>query len=126
MNRSGFSLIEALFALVLLGAVAIAALSATGSHSSTALRAERNAEAAILAEYEISRISALSPDELRSMPGELENPPFDPPLDRYHSVWRISGMPSDISVLNVSVAVLWNEGRFDLQTLLYRPAAGAQ
>jgi len=121
MRRAGFSLLEAVVALAVLGAVSVAALAALGAQLRTSERAATALTAEALTDDRLARARLLDRDELAHLPDSLAAGRFDVPWDRFS--WRIGSREvlDHTDVFEVTVAVRWEGGTYDLATRLYRP-----
>lgn len=123
--RDGFSLLEAVFALALLGAVAVSALVTTAAQTDTGVRSLHLIEAGALAELEIARLAALDPLQLRAAVGERDGLAYDPPFEIYHGRTRLTRLAGDTTVFEAHVVIDWGAGEYELATLMHRPMRGA-
>lgn len=123
-RSDGFTLVEALVALLVLGLAVTAAVEASALTMRTQVAAERHLEAVALADAKLNELAALPTAALASLTqpssGELVLPPH-----RY--AWRAAVRRDTASptLWHAAVSVEWAGGTFDLETVLYRrPRAG--
>lgn len=119
--RSGFSLLEALVAVTILGLAAVASLSALGAHLRAADRARLALAHEALALDRLARVRLVSAEDLTRLPDSLTRGRFPSPWAEYgwEAVSRRDRERPDLVV--VSVEVISAESRFSLATRLYRP-----
>jgi prepilin-type N-terminal cleavage/methylation domain-containing protein len=117
----GFSLLEAVVALAIVGLAAVAALGAFAMELRTAGQAARALEGQALAESRLAAVRLLQRSELEPLADSLRNGRFPAPLQEYQ--WQASSerVPDREDLFQVVVAVHWTEGAYSLGTRLYRP-----
>ena len=118
--RAGFSLLEAVVALAIVGVTAVAALGSVGAEIRAAEDARIALEAEALAVQQLALIEILTGEDLQRLPDSLARGRFDPPFERYR--WTASTTPvlGEEGLTAVQVDVEWSSGSFPLRTLLYR------
>lgn len=116
----GFTLLEAIVALALVGFGVLGALEATSRTLRTQAEVGRHLEAVTLADAALDRLSSLEPDSLREEPAGWHAIRLGP--HRYRQ--RVGARPdsADPSLWRVTVEVRWDGGDVRLGTYLYRPA----
>ena len=123
-SRPGFTLLEAMIALTIIGLTGVTALSAVAAEVRSADRARRGLEAAALAAHQLERIALLPPADQIPLPDSLVHGAFEAPLDAYSWSASTRANRTDRSLIDVDVRVEWNDGSYALSTRLYRAAAG--
>lgn len=118
---SGFSLLEAVIAVAIIGICTVAVLSAFAVELRTAERARRNLEAMSLAEHRVAELRLLPAAELRVLPEPIRRGRFAPPLDSYRWESSVNLVVDERDLYQVTVLVYWGEGEYPLRTRLYRP-----
>ena len=118
--RHGFTLLEAAVAMMIIGVVSAAALSAFAADLRAADRAQRMLPAAALAEDRLA-VLEMAPSTLEVLADSLKRGRFDAPFDDY--VWtadvrRLRGLPG---LVELRVDVSWAAGSFSLTERLYNP-----
>lgn len=117
----GFSLIEALIALTIVGLTAVAGLSAFAAQLRAAERTRTALEAQSLAEEQMALLRVLPARAYRPLPDSLRHGRFAPPFERYEWRHAVRSRPELPDLFSASVEILWPEGRYALETRLYRP-----
>jgi type II secretory pathway pseudopilin PulG len=123
-GRPGITLLEAAFALVVVGLAAVAVLTAVGAELRTAEQAQRGLEAAALAEHRLARIRPLPHHELRALSDSLARGRFEPPFERYRWEATVRPVRGEPDLMDVVVRIDWESGRYDVRTRAFRPAPG--
>ena len=120
--RTGFSLLEAVVALAIVGVTAVGALASVGAELRAADDARTTLEAEALAVYRMSTLEMLTADQLQRIPDSLARGTFDPPFERYR--WTASSEPvmGEEGLNEVQLEIHWKGGTFPLRTLLFRPS----
>ena len=121
LDNAGFTLLEALVAIMIVGLAAVAALETVGAELRTASRAKHALHAAALAEYRLETLRVLPPAELRSLPDSLDGGAFPAPLQRYRWTAATREVAGEPGLFDASVVIAWDGGSFRLATRLYRP-----
>jgi prepilin-type N-terminal cleavage/methylation domain-containing protein len=118
--RRGFSLMEAVVAVAVVGMTAVSALEAVGTDMRTAARSKRAIEAEALATSRLQFMDLLTDRELQSLPDSVQSGKFAPPLNEY--AWTTTSTPltDQAGVYDVRVSVTWPNGSYVLKSYLYR------
>lgn len=115
----GFTLVEALVSLAILGMAVVTALEVTARTLGTQASAERHLEAVALADAKLNELALLPSDSLalyadvRSGEVELESRDY-----RWRAIVRRDA--NDAALWAAAVRIEWSGGAFDLETVLYR------
>ncbi len=120
--RSGFSLLEAVVALAIVGVTAVGALASVGAELRAADDARRTLEAEALAVYRMSTIEMLTADQLQRIPDSLARGTFEPPFERYRWTATTEPVLGEEGLSEVLLDIHWTGGSFPLRTLLFRPS----
>lgn len=120
-GRQGFTLLEAVVALAILGLASVAALSALSAELRTAHGARRALEAASLAQDRLATLELLPADELRPLPDSLRRGRFREPFAEYAWEASVREIPAEHDLYEAAVRVEWDSGSYPLHVLLYRP-----
>lgn len=119
-NRAGFSLLEAVAAIAIVGITAVSALEAVGSNMRTAEKARRALETEALATSRMDFMNLLTDRELQALPDSVETGKFDKPLDEY--TWKTTSTPlsDQAGVYDIRITVDWPTGSYVVRTYQYR------
>jgi len=120
-DRSGFVLLEAVVALLVLALVGSAALSVAGGGLRVSGRGARLLEARALADDRLAALRLLSHDDLQDLPDSLETGRFEPPFDAYHWTARSGEVRDEPALFDVAVEITWDGGAWQLDSRVYRP-----
>jgi prepilin-type N-terminal cleavage/methylation domain-containing protein len=120
-GEAGFTLLEALVAVLIVGLAAVAALETVAAELRTAARAKHAFTATALAEYRLETLRVLPAAELHSLPDSLARGAFQPPFERYRWTASVREVGGESGLHEAQVAVLWDRGAFRIATRLYRP-----
>lgn len=125
--RSGFTLLEALVALMILATAVTAALGAFGGGLRAAGAVHAHANGTRLAEARLSELALVPSDSLVYYADEREGR-FGAPLEGYAWHARISRVAGTEGLLRAAVTVTWTGGEYRLTTEYFRRdlVAGAQ
>ena len=121
VRRDGFTVLEAVVALVIVGMVAVAALSTFAAQARAADQVRRSQEIVALARHRLAHVELLAAEELDVLPDSIARGRFDPPFDRYE--WKTTTRRASIDeeLLDVHVQVMSAETEYDLRTRFHRP-----
>ena len=119
-SRAGFSLLEAVAAIAIVGITSVSALEAVGSNMRTAEKSRRALEAEALATSRLDFMDLLTDRELQALPDTVESGKFEKPLDEYS--WKTTSTPvsEQAGVYDVRITVDWPTGSYTLRTYQYR------
>ncbi|MGH7562778.1 MAG: PulJ/GspJ family protein [Gemmatimonadales bacterium] len=121
----GFTLLEVVVALGLVGSVAVASLSALDQHFRLTRRGADVATATALA---TDRLDALRREAMRRttrLPDSLRNGRFAKPLDRYSWEAELRPVSDRRGLVDIAVTVRWEDGSYPLASRVYvRPRPG--
>lgn len=122
----GFTLLEAVVALAILGLAGVAALEAMSGELRAAERGKRATTAAALAEYRLAVIAMLPRADLDPVADSIARGTFQQPFEEYQ--WRTGVRPvldePDLYDVTVAVVKVRNEVRqIKLTTRIFRPPA---
>jgi prepilin-type N-terminal cleavage/methylation domain-containing protein len=120
-SQRGFSLLEALIALTIVGTSIVAGLGAFSAELRVAGQARTALELETLAQEALAGLTLIPGPLLRPLPDSLREGRFEPPFERY--AWRRAARPirGNPDLLDASVEVTGPDGQFSLATRLYRP-----
>jgi prepilin-type N-terminal cleavage/methylation domain-containing protein len=117
--RPGFTLLEALVALMILGGAVTAALGAFGAGLRAAASVHAHASAVRLAETRLSELALLPTDSLTYYADGREGR-FAAPLDGFGWRARVSRVTGTEGLLRAAVIVSWSGGEYRLTTEYFR------
>jgi len=119
-RRSGFSLLEAVAAIAIVGLTAVSALEAVGGDMRAAEKAKRATEAEALATSRLDFMELLNDRELQALPDTVEKGTFPAPLDGY--TWHTTSTPvaDQAGLYDVRVTIDWPTGSYGVRTYAYR------
>jgi len=120
-DRRGFTILEAVVALAIIGFAAVAAVEAVASELRAADRAVMAYTFAALAQDRLTAVAILEGDEVNVLPDSIARGAFLAPFDGFR--WTTSASPTlgqhDMYDVTITVA---NERRdYTVVTRLYRP-----
>jgi type II secretion system protein I len=120
MNRKGFTLLEALVALTVLGLVGVSAVGVIGSDLRAASRMREGLTEVAVAEEILARVSLLDGNALTSLPDSLRRGELILGDERYE--WRTESREQGThpNLVEVSVTVTSTSGSRGLTTVLRR------
>ncbi|MCI0434942.1 MAG: type II secretion system GspH family protein, partial [Gemmatimonadetes bacterium] len=116
-GRPGFVLLEAVVALAIIGLVAVALLSTTGTQLRTTSKANALLTARSLAEDRLAALRFLGYDELQDVPDSLRAGRFPPPFDDFEWTARVDEMEDEYDLFGAEVIVTGRGESFPLRTL---------
>jgi type II secretory pathway pseudopilin PulG len=122
-GRGGFTIFEALVAMVIVGLVSVAALEAVGSELSLQYRAQRTIEAQALAVVKMQSIQMLTAEELQLLPDSIREGTFDEPMQKYKWTTTSTPIATEDYLNDVTLQIDWESGSYLVRTYLYRPTA---
>lgn len=120
MRRTGFTLLEAVVALAIVGTVAIGALEAYAAEARAATRERESAPAAALARERMARLELLDAHALRTLPESLSRGRLATPLP-YEWTAGARAVDGEPDLYELSVDVRWPDGAVALRGRSYRP-----
>jgi type II secretion system protein I len=121
LDRRGFTLLEAVVALAILGLAGVAALEALGGEVRGAERARTASTAAALAQDRLAALSLLRRTDLDPLPDSLARGAFEPPLEKYRWTAKVQSVFGETDLYEARVEVVSDDARYDLTTRIYRP-----
>jgi prepilin-type N-terminal cleavage/methylation domain-containing protein len=119
-NR-GFSLLEAVVALAIVGLASVGALAAFSAELRTSDRARRALEANALAEERLAELRLLPRVELAPLTDSLRKGKFPQPFEEYRWEASAGSVRSRDDLFDLAVTVHWEGGAYAEATRAYRP-----
>lgn len=120
-RRRGFTLIESVVALAIVGAVAVSVLELLSADLRGAEKARTALIASSLGRARLARLELATAAELPSLPDSLRRGRFDSPFEAYS--WNASAVAisGELDLYDARVAVTGPNGATEIRTRLYRP-----
>ena len=117
----GFTLIEAIVALAIVGCAGVAALEAVGAEVRGAERAREAYHVAALAQDRLTAIAVVPAAQLDLLPDSLASGAFPVPFEAYG--WTITARQSleEADLYHVQLEIHGSRSHYGVETLLYRP-----
>lgn len=122
-RAAGFTLVEVMVAVAILGLAAVGWLAAVGSQVRTMARASEVTVATALAQERLETIRLLAADRLPSLPDSLEEGTFRDALHGYRWEADARTLPGT-KLAELTLTVSWDGGSRTLATLVPLPASG--
>ena len=120
-DRRGFTLLEAVVALAILGLAGVAALEALGAEVRGAERARSTTTAAALAQERMAAVTLLPPGGLDHLPDSLAHGTFSTPFEEYRWTAHVEPVLGESDLYEARVEVISDAARYALVTRAYRP-----
>lgn len=120
-DRRGFTILEAIVALAIVGFAAVAAVEAVGSELRGADRAALAYTTAALAQDRLVAVTILDGEQLNPLPDSVARGAFPAPFEAYHWVTLAFPVFGKRDMYDVSITVTSDRTEFALATRLYRP-----
>lgn len=119
-GEEGFTLLEALVALLILGAALVPLARSLTAGLTAEDRLRGHLQAVSLAEARLNQLSLLPVDSVAAYLQRREGA-FAPPFQGYR--WRalLRPMPESPALVQTAVQVGWAEGQYTLETIFHRP-----
>lgn len=122
--RRGFTLLEAVAALVIIGLSGAAALAAFGAELRASARVRHAQESEALATHQLTTLRLLPASLLERLPDSVASGRFAPPFAEYQ--WRASTARRSEELVELQVEVAWDGGVYALTTLRHAPRPEAR
>jgi prepilin-type N-terminal cleavage/methylation domain-containing protein len=119
-GHSGFTLMEVIVAIVIVGMTAIATLSAFATELRTADTSRAALEAASLGETRLAMMELLPAEELIALPDSSKGGQFDPPFEQYRWTGTVTPVVNEPDLFEAAVRVTWANGSYAIGTRIYR------
>jgi prepilin-type N-terminal cleavage/methylation domain-containing protein len=124
LARRGFTLLEAVAALAILGIAGVAALEAVGGELRAADRARAAITVSALAQDRLAAVSLLPITELQPLADSVAHGTFAAPFQSYSWSTDVRPVLGERDLYDVNVEVFSENTRYALATRLYRPSLG--
>jgi prepilin-type N-terminal cleavage/methylation domain-containing protein len=120
-SRHGFTLLEAVIALAIIGAAVVGVLGAFGGDVRAAERSRTALTVSALARSRLARVEIATAAELATLPDSLAHGAFDAPFEGYQWKATSRAVPGEPDLYDLRVTVSWNDGQSELRSRRYRP-----
>jgi prepilin-type N-terminal cleavage/methylation domain-containing protein len=123
--RAGFTLLEAVVAMTIIGVVSVGALGAFAADLRAAERAQRMLPAAALAQERLTALEEIGTGALTALtalPDSAARGRFGPPFDDYSWTATARRVRSIEHLVELRVDVSWETGSFTLAERVYDPS----
>ena len=120
MGRSGFTLIEVMVAVAIVGTAVVATLAAYGAELRALTRAGEVSTATALADDRLTTLALLGAHDLPRLPDSLRDGRFPAPFAAYSWAAETRRLPGH-DLVEVTLVVTWSTGSHDVTTLLPAP-----
>jgi prepilin-type N-terminal cleavage/methylation domain-containing protein len=121
--HNGFTLMEVIVAVIIVGMTSVATLSAFATELRTAETSRYALEAASLAENRIAMLELVPVENLIALPDSSKTGHFEPPFEHYEWTGTITPVMNESDLFDATVRVTWDNGSYVIATRMYRPAA---
>ena len=121
LDRRGFTLLEAIVALTILGLAGVSTMEALGGEVRSAERARLATTATALAENRLATLALLPRAELDVLPESLSQGGFQAPMDGYRWTATVRPVLGERDLYEARVTVSNGETDYSLATRMYRP-----
>ena len=118
-TERGFTLVEALVSLTILGLAVVTVLEVTARTVGTQASAERHLEAVALAEAKLNELALLSIDSLKRY-AEARSGALSLRSRSYRWSALVRRDAEEAALWEAAVRIEWAGGEFDLETVFYR------
>lgn len=117
----GFTLMEVIVAVIIIGMTSVATLSAFATELRTAEASRYALEAASLGESRIAMLELVPAENLIALPDSSKAGRFLPPFERYEWTATVTPVVNESDLFDATVRVTWDNGSYLLATRMYRP-----
>ena len=120
-GRRGFTILEAVIALAVVGLAGVSALEAMGAEIRAADRAAEAYTLAALAQDRLAVIASVSPRTLSALPDTLARGTFPPPFAIYRWTGSVQPVAGAGELYDVTVTISGERRDYAVRTRLFRP-----
>ena len=120
-SHRGFTILEAVVALAIVGLAGVSALEAVGGELRAADRAAEAYVGSALAQDRVAAVGLLAARDVAHLPDSLRRGAFSPPFAEYR--WTTTAQPvsGERELYEVTVSIAGARTAYTLTTRLYRP-----
>ena len=119
--EAGFTILEAVIALAIVGLAGVAALEAVGGELRTADRATEAYTLAALAQDRLALVSLVAAKSMSPFPDSLTRGTFASPFERYRWTAKVEQISGRKELYDVTLTITSDRRDYTLQTRFYRP-----
>lgn len=121
--RRGFTLLEAMAALTVIGLTSAAALAAAASETRAAARIDHAITAEALAMQRMGTLRLLPRAQMERLPDSIARGQFSPPFGGYR--WRATSalVPGEQDIFDLRLVLEWDDGTYAFATRHFSPRA---
>ena len=119
--EQGFTLVESMIALAMVGLVAVAVLGQIGTTSAAAANSVAALTATSLAQARLDSLQLLDADRLLAPAAAEASGRFAPPNEAYTWSFEAERLRGEPALIDASIDVAWSDGSVALRTRWYRP-----
>lgn len=123
-DRMGFTLLEAVVAITIVGLAAVAALEALGGEFRVTGQARQALRAEALAGQRLALTELLDVADLETLPDSVAAGSFSTPFEGYRWTTEVRPVPGERGLYDVGVGIEGVAGSYSLRTRLYRRSRG--
>ena len=117
----GFTILEAVVALAIVGLAGVASLEAVGGEIRGIDRAREAYTTAALAQDRLAAITTLPPEDLNPLPDSLGRGTFAEPFTSYRWTATLRPLSGERDMYELAVAIDSDRAHYAVATRLYRP-----
>lgn len=119
--EGGFTILEAIVALAIVGFAAVAAVEAVASEMRAIDRAGIAYTNAALSQDRIAVVTLLEVSQLNLLPDSTARGVFAAPFDAFHWTTKVSPTFGQHDLYDVTIAITSDRSEYTVRTRLYRP-----
>jgi len=120
-NNRGFTILEAVVALAIVGLSGVAALEAVAGETRSIDRAREAYTLSALAQDRLAVVTILAPEDLNPLPDSLARGEFREPFKAYRWTTSLEPISGQRDLYDVSVAVTGLRSDYRVAARIYRP-----
>lgn len=117
------TLLEVIVAVLIIGTAGAATMTGFAAQVRGAERTQAYLIAEFLAEDRLAAVRLLPASDLMILPDSMSEGDFSPPFDRYRWSITIRQVLNELSLYDVKINVVWDDGNLNVMTRVYTPAS---